>query len=191
MLIFSSGFFLLTLHGVFLAYPRSQLDTAYHLTLYPHLYTAVRDEEGITVFRKKPKNTIVREAKEKGLWQEEWTNTTKGAVTKSFFPSVQQRLRLVIPATAEFTSMVTGHGNTRAYLYRFRIIEDETCTCKKGPQTVSHLLFECDNLTTARSHLKKRITTKGDNWPVSYDKLTNNYLKQFVHFFKSTNFELL
>jgi ribonuclease HI len=95
---------------------------------------AAEDEEGITVFRKKPKNTIVSEAKEKGLlkWQEEWTNTTKGAVAKSFFPSVQQRLRLVIPETAEFTSIVTGHGNTRAYLYRFRIIEDETCTCKGG-----------------------------------------------------------
>jgi hypothetical protein len=63
-----------------------------------------------------PKNTIVSEAKEKGLlkWQEEWTNTINGAVTKYFFPSVQRRLRLVIPTTAEFTSMVTGHGNTIA-----------------------------------------------------------------------------
>jgi ribonuclease HI len=33
---------------------------------------AAEHEEGITVFRKKPKNTIVSEAKEKGLlkWQE-------------------------------------------------------------------------------------------------------------------------
>jgi hypothetical protein len=83
------------------------------------------------------------EAMEKGLlkWQEEWTNKTNGAVTKSFFSSVQQMLRLAIPITPEFTSMVTGHGNTRSYLYRFRIIEDETFTCKKGPQTVSHLAF--------------------------------------------------
>jgi ribonuclease HI len=35
---------------------------------------AAEDEKGITVFRKKPKNTIVSEAKETGLlkWQEEW-----------------------------------------------------------------------------------------------------------------------
>jgi hypothetical protein len=146
----------------------------------------------LTVYRPL-KNTIVSEAKEKGLlkWQEEWTNTTNGAVTKSFFPSVQQRLRLVIPTTAEFTSMVTGQGSTRSYLYRFRIIEDETCTCKKGPQTVSHLLLECDNLTTARSRLTKHITTKGDNWPVSNDKLTNIYLKQFLQFVKSIKFDLL
>jgi hypothetical protein len=154
---------------------------------------AAEDEEGITVFRKQPKKTIVSEAKEKGLlkWQEEWTNMTNGAVTKSFFPSVQQRLRLAIPITSEFTSMVTGHRNARSYLYRFRIIEDETWTCKKGPQTVSHLLLECDNLTTARSHLKNHITTKGDNWPVSNDKLATIYIKQFLQFVKSINFELL
>jgi hypothetical protein len=156
---------------------------------------AAEDEEGITVFRKKPKNIIVSEAKEKGLlkWQEGWANTTKGALTKSFFPSVQQRLRLAIPTTAEFTSMVTSQGNTRLYLYRFRIIEDETCTCKKGPQTFSHLLLECDYLTTARSRLKKHITTKGDNWPVSNDKLATIYIhvKQFLQFVKSINFDLL
>jgi hypothetical protein len=87
--------------------------------------------------------------------------------------------------------MVTGHGNTRSYLYRFRIIEDETCTCKKGPQTVSHLLLECDILTTARSRLKKHITTKGDNWPVSNDKLATIYIKHFLQFVKSINSELL
>jgi hypothetical protein len=123
-------------------------------------------------------------------WQEEWTNTINGAVTKSFFSSVQQRLRLVIPTTAEFTSMVTGHGKTRSHLYRFRIMENETCTCKKGPQTVSHLLSESDILTTARSRLKNHIT-KGDNWPVSIDKLTTTYSKQFLHFVMLTNFDLL
>jgi hypothetical protein len=87
--------------------------------------------------------------------------------------------------------MVTGQGNTRSYLYRFRIIEDETCNCKKGPQTVSHLLLERDNLTTARSRIKKHITTKGDNWPVSNDNLVTIYIKQFLQFVKSINFDLL
>jgi hypothetical protein len=78
---------------------------------------AAEDEERITVFRKTLKNTIVSEAKKRGLWkwQEEWTNTTNGAVTKSFFPSVQQRLRLAIQITPEFTSMFTGQGNTRSH----------------------------------------------------------------------------
>jgi hypothetical protein len=104
--------------------------------------------------------------------------------------AVQQMLRLVIPTTAEFTSMITGHGKTRSYLYRFRIIEDKTCTCKKGPQTVSHLSLESENVTTAKSRLKKH-TTKGDNWSVSNDKLTKIYLKEFLQFVKSINFDLL
>jgi hypothetical protein len=75
---------------------------------------AAEDEEGITVFRKKPKNTIVSEAKEKGLlkWQEEWTNTTKVAVTKSFFPSVQQRLRLAIPPAWSQATEILDHIST-------------------------------------------------------------------------------
>jgi hypothetical protein len=57
--------------------------------------------------------------------------------------------------------------------------------------TVYVSLLECDNLTTARSRLKKHITTKGDNWPVSNDKLTNIYLKQSLQFVKSINVDLL
>jgi hypothetical protein len=116
--------------------------------------------------RRVVENVIKSVAKENGMlkWQEEWTNTIKRTVTQFFLSSVLQRLRLAI--------MVTGHGKTRSYMYRFRITEGETCTCKKGPQTVGHLLLECDIPTTARSRLKKHITTKGDNWPVSNDKLT-------------------
>ena len=52
------------------------------------------------------------------MWQEQWTNTGKGAVIKAFFPSVRNRLREKIPLFAEFTTMVIGHGKLRSYLYR-------------------------------------------------------------------------
>jgi len=32
------------------------------------------------------------------------------------FPNVEQRLRLRIPITPEFTAIVSGHGKTRSYL---------------------------------------------------------------------------
>jgi hypothetical protein len=37
---------------------------------------------------------------------------------------VQDRIKLKINVTANFTKMVTGHGKPRAYLHRFKIIEN-------------------------------------------------------------------
>jgi hypothetical protein len=49
---------------------------------------------------------------------------------------------------------------------------------------------EADQSRPSSAEAKKHIT-KGDNWPVSNDKLTNIYLKQFLHFVKSINLDLL
>jgi hypothetical protein len=46
-------------------------------------------------------------------WQSEWDQTTKGAITKSFFPKIADRLKLKINVTPNFTTMVTGHGNIK------------------------------------------------------------------------------
>jgi ribonuclease HI len=45
-------------------------------------------------YNKHPKSEVSSELKRLGLlkWQREWDNTNKGAVTKTFFPSVKERL---------------------------------------------------------------------------------------------------
>ena len=48
-------------------------------------------------------------------WQREWDNTTKGQITKAYFPTV--RLNTNVNPTQKFTTKVTGHGNIRSYLY--------------------------------------------------------------------------
>ena len=81
-------------------------------------------------------------------WQKEWENCRKAAITKQFFPNVQDRVKLNINVNADFTAMVTGHGKTRVYLHRFKIIENATCPCNKGDQTIDHLLNQCTLLQT-------------------------------------------
>jgi hypothetical protein len=72
-----------------------------------------------------------------------YTNLTfKGRTTKEFFPDVAERLKLKINLTQNLTTIVTGHGKTRAYLHRFKIIEEPTRPCGKGDQTTDHLIFE-------------------------------------------------
>ncbi|PSN39610.1 hypothetical protein C0J52_27217 [Blattella germanica] len=48
---------------------------------------------------------------------------------------MDERLKIALPPTPEFTAFITGHGRTRSYLHRFRIIDDPTCTCGRGQQT--------------------------------------------------------
>jgi len=47
------------------------------------------------------------------MWQSEWDSTTKGVITKLYFPKVADRLKLKINVTPNFTTMVTGHGNIK------------------------------------------------------------------------------
>lgn len=141
------------------------------------------------VYSKIPKLTIATEIKESGMqkWQERWNTTLKGAVTKSFFPSIKERLKIVIPSTPEFTAIITGHGRTKSYLHRFHIIDDPTCTCGRGQQTVDHLIYECADTTQQRTLLVRDIRKSGGVWPVTFQQLANNHTKAFNQYIKSIN----
>ena len=111
-------------------------------------------------------------------WQGEWDYTTKGAITKTFFPKITDRLKLKINVTPNFTTMVTGHGNIKSYLYKFKIKDSPMCSCKRGEQTIDHILFNCELVEQERDVLKAAVL-RSQNWPVSKDILKNKYSKNF------------
>ena len=130
-----------------------------------------------------PKSTVTSELKEQCLkqWQNEWETTTKGATTKSFFPNIEDRLQLRINPTPNFTAIVTGHGNIKTYLHKFKIIENPKCPCNKGDQTVDHIIYSCKLQEQERDRLKAAIT-KSEQWPVSKNKLVLKYYDNFKRF---------
>jgi hypothetical protein len=65
-----------------------------------------------------------------------------------------------------FITMVTGHGNIKAYLYHFKISETVTCPCGEKDQTTDHLLYECHLLKT-QSDTLRLIVPKSEGWPTS------------------------
>jgi len=79
-----------------------------------HAKKAVKENIGEIVYGKIPRETIITEEKENGLtkWQEQWASSSKGAVSKLFFPNIEERMKTRIPISAEFTAIVTGHGLT-------------------------------------------------------------------------------
>jgi hypothetical protein len=68
-----------------------------------------------------PNCVVTRKLEEESVrkWQRNWTQTTKRSITKGYFPNVEERLKMELNLTQNFTAIITGHGKTKEYLHRF------------------------------------------------------------------------
>jgi len=149
--------------------------------------------EGSSRHSQQSATSVASEIYRKGLeqWQLQWNYTAKGAVCRSFFPNLMQRLKAKIPITPEFTALVTGHGKTRSYLHRFKLADDPMCPCNEGQQTSDHIILDCNLLEAQRGPMIKKIVDSGGSWPPAKDELTTKYLQAFSIFVKSIDFQTL
>jgi hypothetical protein len=122
--------------------------------------------------------------------QIEWDRTTKDVTTKLYFPKVADRLKMKINVTPNLTMMVTGRGNIKSYLYKYKIIVSPMCLCKIGEQTTDHILYDCELVKQERDKTKTEMLGS-ENWPVSKDTLINKYTKIFNKFVDSIPLEKL
>jgi len=99
------------------------------------------DEQNI-VYDTIPTTAVATEIKMKGLikWQTQWDSTEKGALCRSFFPLVEQRIKMKIPITLEFIAIVTRHRKTKSYLHRFKLADNLTCPRNEGAQSPEHIM---------------------------------------------------
>jgi len=132
-----------------------------------------------------PRETIITEAKENEITkrQEQWTSSIKGAVSKLFFLYIKERMKTMLPISAESTAMVTGYGLTRSYLHRFKIIPNSTCPCGlKEEQTINNKILNCTQLKNERTILRNAVVRTGETWPPPFEQFTRNYIKTFTKF---------
>ena len=101
-----------------------------------------------------------------------------------------ERLQTKINLTQNLTSIVTGHGKTKAYLHRFKIIENPTCPCGKGDQTTDHLIFECELLNKEKDRLKSTVV-QTNSWPTNKRDLIRRHLKNFTRFINEIPFDVM
>jgi ribonuclease HI len=133
-------------------------------------------------------HVAAEEAKQK--WQAEWTTSNKAAATKQYFPSVQDRLRAKLTLTTKLAAVLTGHGKTRAYLYRFKLKDDARCICGHEDETMDHLLFRCEKTSIQREVLKQQ-TNQQRNWTECKQELISKHTNVFCDFIESIDFKLL
>ena len=143
-------------------------------------------------YNRVPKSIVKRELEDRSVdkWQRDWNRSTKDKITKDYFPIVAERLKMKITTTHNFTTMVTGHGNVNAYLYRFKISNTPTCPCGETDQITDHLLYECDLLKTQRDTLRATIS-KSEGWPTNKHTLITKYYKEFIRFTNQISFHTL
>jgi hypothetical protein len=82
--------------------------------------------------------------------------------------------------------MVTGQGNIKSYLHRFKIIDAPDCQCGNDNETTEHILFECAILHEDRERLIASVAEE-DSWPINKDKLIKRHYKAFAKFTQQLN----
>ena len=75
-------------------------------------------------------------------WQSQYNSTEKGVLCRSFFPVVEQRLKMKIPITPEFTAILAGQGKTKSNFHRFKLADNPTCPWNEGVQTHEHIRMQ-------------------------------------------------
>jgi len=69
--------------------------------------SAARDGRLQVCYDRMPKSNVLRAREEVSVtqWEREWQSTPKGEVTKSFFPTVKERMKVYIPLTSIVTTL--------------------------------------------------------------------------------------
>lgn len=100
------------------------------------------------------------------MWQSSWETSDKGLTTYAFFRDVRERLAAKWMKPNHYsTQVLTGHGNFRAQLSFHKIVEDETCVCGGGADTVGHFLLDCSLFDPQRAVLRDLVPDGEWRWP--------------------------
>lgn len=97
-------------------------------------------------------------------WQRRWETNTKGRETFEYVPDVRQRKKIKWETDHYTTQFVSGHGNFKAKLRSFNLVESERCDHCGVPETAQHVLMECQFYEEERTELRRFLQEKQWNW---------------------------
>jgi len=86
--------------------------------------------------------------------------------------------------------MITGHGNIKTYLHKFKKIDSPKCPCGHSDQTTDHKLLECTLLNKERDSLISAVS-RPDDWPTYKHILIRKHYKAFTRFTNQISFDKL
>lgn len=123
-------------------------------------------------------------------WQKEWDESDTGRLTYRFIPDIGKFLKNKhFRIDTYLTQAITGHGNLKSYLFRFKLRNDDKCDClTTKPQNSEHLIFECGKFNIIRNNLERAAILNGFNWPCELKLLIDNkeLFNEFKNFLKNS-----
>jgi hypothetical protein len=75
--------------------------------------------------------------------------------------------------------MVTGQGNIKSNLHKYKILDSPMCSCKNGEQRIDHIILDFKLLDQERDSLKA-AALRTENWSVSKNELVTEFNKNFT-----------
>jgi hypothetical protein len=100
-------------------------------------------------------------------------------------------MKMKLSTNQNLTTMMTGHGNIKAYLNRFKLIDSTTCPCRDNTdQTIDRIIYECKLLKTQRDNLRLTVS-KTDSWPANKHALISRHHSAFKIFINQIDFDEL
>ena len=113
----------------------------------------------------------------------------QGCCNKTIFSIRAERTRKKLTLTVKLAAVLTGHGETGAYLCPFKLRDYARCICGHNDQTMDHLLFQCEKTSRQREVLKHQINQER-NWMEIKQELISKH-NVFCEFIDTIDFELL
>lgn len=107
-------------------------------------------------------------------WQTRWDSSTKGRWTHRLIPDINKRLNTPLWTNHYIVQFLTGHGDFRAKLHQFSLVEDPTCECGAANETPQHIIFDCSRLNEPRSRLELAVLRSGHLWPCEPETLLSS-----------------
>ncbi len=117
------------------------------------------------------------------IWNERWTNSDKGEMTRNFFPSVFDRAKSkkFFAPNFHLSQILTNHGKLNKYLTRFRLKNNSSCDyCQDLPENADHIIFHCERYNEQREELIAKVEAQRTSWPCAHKVLI--YEKVFETF---------
>lgn len=90
-------------------------------------------------------------------WERRWAASTKGQVTRDFFPTITARRGKKFIALDHWNvQLLSGHGNFKEKLNSFNLVVSPLCECGL-PESARHVILECVRYDGARLAMYREI----------------------------------
>ena len=129
-------------------------------------------------------------------WEEEWRDETRGRALSKIAPSPTRKVLHIHEKLPKWVSSLmvqirTGKIGLRRFLHERNVpeVKDERCGCRRGEETVRHVLTECTRYKEMRRSMWAREVRKARlNWIHLRTILTTPaYVKKTALFMQKTD----